>query len=79
MSVETDHAGGSPFGIGIDGRRAAGRVYATIADDGIGGADVAVGSGLSGLADRVDALGGRFTLDSPHGEGTRISVMLPLG
>jgi len=79
VSVETDHAGGSPFGIGIDGRRAAGRVYATIADDGIGGADVAVGSGLSGLADRVDALGGRFTLDSPHGEGTRISVMLPLG
>jgi signal transduction histidine kinase len=75
--VETDHVGW-PFGIGIDGRRTPGKIYATIVDDGVGGADVTAGSGLSGLVDRVDALGGRFTLDSVPGNGTRISVVLPL-
>jgi signal transduction histidine kinase len=75
--VETDHVGW-PFGIGIDGRRTPGNIYATIVDDGVGGADVTGGSGLSGLIDRVDALGGRFTLDSVPGNGTRISVVLPL-
>ena len=42
-----------------------------IADDGVGGADAARGSGLRGLADRVEALGGRLTVVSPPGEGTR--------
>jgi signal transduction histidine kinase len=50
---------------------------ASIADDGVGGADPGGGSGLTGLADRVDALGGRFALDSPAHGGTRISVELP--
>jgi signal transduction histidine kinase/putative methionine-R-sulfoxide reductase with GAF domain len=77
VSVETDHVGW-PFGIGIDGRRTVGKVYATITDDGIGGAESGHGSGLSGLADRVDALGGRFTIESRPGSGTRISVALPL-
>jgi signal transduction histidine kinase len=76
--VETDHAG-APFGVGLDGRRPLGDLHATITDDGVGGADVDGGSGLTGLIDRVDALGGRFTLDSPAGRGTRISVVLPLG
>jgi signal transduction histidine kinase len=49
-----------------------------IADDGIGGADPAAGSGLRGLADRVEALGGRLRLDSPPGGGTRLSVALPV-
>jgi signal transduction histidine kinase len=53
-------------------------LHATIADDGIGGADPSAGSGLTGLADRVDALGGRFDLDTPGGGGTRIKVELPL-
>ena len=50
---------------------------ASIVDDGIGGADPGRGSGLTGLVDRVDALGGRFALDSPAHGGTRISIELP--
>jgi signal transduction histidine kinase len=49
-----------------------------IADDGIGGADPARGSGLVGLADRVEALGGNLTIDSQPGEGTRLLTQLPL-
>jgi signal transduction histidine kinase len=49
-----------------------------IADDGRGGADASVGTGLRGLADRIDALGGRFELESPAGAGTRIRALLPL-
>ncbi len=51
---------------------------ATIEDDGSGGAEASAGSGLVGLLDRVEALGGRFALDSPVNEGTRISIELPL-
>jgi PAS domain S-box-containing protein len=50
----------------------------TIEDDGIGGAEASAGSGLIGLIDRVEALGGRFALDSPANEGTTISIELPL-
>ena len=49
-----------------------------IADDGCGGADAAAGTGLRGLADRIDALGGRLEVDSPPGGGTRVSARLPL-
>ena len=49
-----------------------------IADDGCGGADAAAGTGLRGLADRIDALGGRLEVDSPPGAGTRVSARLPL-
>jgi PAS domain S-box-containing protein len=51
---------------------------ATIEDDGIGGAEASAGSGLVGLIDRVEALGGRFALDSPPGHGTTISIEFPL-
>jgi signal transduction histidine kinase len=56
-----------------------GRVIVTISDDGIGGADPSRGSGLRGLADRVEALGGRLTVESPPSAGTRVVVELPLG
>ena len=51
-----------------------------VADDGRGGAtgDLGLGTGLSGLADRVNAVGGTLTLHSPLGEGTRVTAMLPL-
>ncbi|HEX3267651.1 MAG TPA: ATP-binding protein [Gaiellaceae bacterium] len=49
-----------------------------IVDDGVGGADPAQGSGLRGLADRVEALGGALRLESPPGGGTRLSAELPL-
>ncbi len=47
-----------------------------VVDDGVGGADQH-GGGLRGLADRVAALGGRLTLDSPSGSGTRLRAAIP--
>jgi signal transduction histidine kinase len=52
-------------------------VQAEVTDDGIGAADV-TGSGLRGLMDRVEALGGRLELESPPGTGTRLRVAIPL-
>ena len=58
--------------------RADGQARVEIADDGIGGADQAGGTGLRGLADRVEALGGRLRVTSPSGEGTVVTAELPL-
>ena len=44
-----------------------------VADDGVGGASEVMSSGLQGLRDRVEAIGGTFELESPPGEGTRVS------
>jgi signal transduction histidine kinase len=49
-----------------------------IHDDGMGGADPGGGSGLTGLKDRVEALGGRLEVASPPGRGTRLDVAIPL-
>ena len=54
-----------------------GMLDVTIRDDGVGGADPARGSGLIGLIDRVEALGGTLTVVSPTGEGTSLRVSLP--
>jgi signal transduction histidine kinase len=54
------------------------KLQASIVDDGVGDADPSGGSGLTGLLDRVDALGGRFAVDSPRRGGTRISIELPV-
>jgi signal transduction histidine kinase len=48
-----------------------------VADDGVGGADPARGSGLRGLGDRVQAVGGRLEVSSPPGKGTRLRALLP--
>jgi signal transduction histidine kinase len=53
-------------------------VLVEIVDDGCGGADPESGTGLRGLADRIEALGGRLEVDSPPGAGTRVSARLPL-
>jgi signal transduction histidine kinase len=53
-------------------------LHLLIRDDGIGGADTARGSGLTGLVDRVEALGGQMTISSPPGNGTSLSVKIPL-
>jgi signal transduction histidine kinase len=50
----------------------------SIRDDGVGGADPARGSGLAGLTDRVEALGGSIHVHSPAGDGTRITAVLPV-
>jgi signal transduction histidine kinase len=49
-----------------------------VADDGVGGADDASGSGLRGLADRVETLGGHLHVASPPGEGTTVTAELPV-
>jgi signal transduction histidine kinase len=54
------------------------RLHVTVADDGRGGADPGRGSGLRGLADRVEALGGSLSVESPLGGGTRLLAELPL-
>jgi signal transduction histidine kinase len=56
-----------------------GQAVVEVSDDGVGGADPARGSGLRGLADRVEALGGRLTVESPPGEGTRLRAEIPCG
>jgi signal transduction histidine kinase len=58
-------------------RRENGRVTVDVTDDGVGGADAARGSGLRGLADRVAALDGTLSLDSPPGRGTRLHAEIP--
>ena len=55
-----------------------GRAVVTVSDDGVGGADATEGSGLSGLADRVEALGGSLMVDSPAGGGTCVIASIPL-
>jgi signal transduction histidine kinase len=55
-----------------------GVVTAEVSDDGVGGADPARGSGLRGLADRIEALDGRLVVDSPRGGGTHVLVEIPL-
>jgi signal transduction histidine kinase len=72
----TKHAGASEVRIGAANRD--GRLELSIADDGVGGAVPQAGSGLMGLIDRVDALGGRILVSSPPGQGTRIGVELPI-
>jgi signal transduction histidine kinase len=54
------------------------RLFLTVSDDGVGGADPSRGSGLIGLADRVEALGGTLTIESPPGIGTSLQAQLPL-
>lgn len=53
------------------------RLGIEVRDDGVGGAHLDRGSGLRGIADRVEALGGRLSLASPPGQGTRLCVELP--
>jgi signal transduction histidine kinase len=55
-----------------------GRVVIEVSDDGVGGADAAKGTGLRGLADRVEALDGRLELESEPDGGTRLRAEIPL-
>jgi signal transduction histidine kinase len=59
-------------------RRYEGGLLVTISDDGVGGASLAKGHGLAGLADRVRAAGGILTVDSPDGAGTKLTAALPV-
>jgi signal transduction histidine kinase/uncharacterized protein YoaH (UPF0181 family) len=71
------HAEASIVRVDVDVRD--GMLCAAVLDDGVGGADPLHGSGLLGLKDRAEAIGGRISLDSSHGAGTSLRVELPLG
>ena len=58
--------------------RANGRIVVAVADDGVGGADPASGTGLRGLADRIAVLEGRLDVDSPPGRGTTVTARIPV-
>jgi signal transduction histidine kinase len=70
------YAGATAVSVRVD--HVADALLVEIADDGAGGADPSGGTGLRGLTDRVDALGGTLELHSPPGAGTRITARLPL-
>jgi signal transduction histidine kinase len=76
LTNATRHASASV--VHVSGEERDGSFHLSIRDDGVGGADPARGSGLVGLRDRVEALGGSFEVGSPPGEGTLILVELPL-
>jgi signal transduction histidine kinase len=59
-------------------QRIATGLLVTVSDDGVGGASLAKGHGLAGLDDRVRAAGGVMAVDSPAGEGTRLTAALPI-
>jgi signal transduction histidine kinase len=65
-------------GASVAVRRSNGHLAVTVSDDGVGGADAARGSGLHGLAARVESLNGRLDVKSPPGQGTRITAQIPL-
>jgi signal transduction histidine kinase len=69
------HAQASVIDLRLEGR--GGGLTLSIGDDGIGGADPSRGSGLIGLSDRVEALGGRISVFSPPGRGTTLLLELP--
>jgi signal transduction histidine kinase len=70
------HAQASVVHVGIDAADECVRI--SIRDDGVGGADPAHGSGLIGLVDRVEALGGELTITSAPGAGTSLLASIPL-
>jgi signal transduction histidine kinase len=70
------HAHATSVGVQVTASEDILRVH--VSDDGLGGADPSHGSGLVGLKDRTEALGGRIWLHSPPGEGTVLEITLPL-
>ena len=64
--------------VSVSIRRSNGRAVVRVADNGVGGADPGQGSGLRGLADRLEALNGRLRVESPPNSGTRIEAEIPL-
>ena len=77
LANATKHAQASRVEVTLATRN--GRLLLSVRDDGVGGADPARGSGLVGLSDRVQALGGTVSVHSPAGAGTRLLVDLPVG
>jgi len=64
--------------VAVDAETYGGTLRLSVRDDGSGGADPLRGSGLTGLRDRIEALGGIFSLHSPEGGGTAVACELPV-
>jgi signal transduction histidine kinase len=62
----------------VDAEASGGTLRVCVRDDGVGGADPGLGSGLVGLKDRIEALGGTFSMHSPAGGGTTVTCELPM-
>ncbi|MER5763245.1 sensor domain-containing protein [Streptomyces sp. NPDC002082] len=62
---------------GVDVWKSGERLLIQVADDGVGGADAVAGSGLAGLAERLDSVDGLLVVDSPAGGGTTVTAELP--
>jgi signal transduction histidine kinase len=77
LANATKHASASVAQVEVEVRE--GTLHVSIRDDGVGGADPSHGTGLLGLIDRVEALGGTIALTSPHRHGTSIVLELPVG
>jgi PAS domain S-box-containing protein len=77
LANATKHAHASRIEVSLASRD--GSLLLSIRDDGVGGADAARGSGLVGLTDRVEAIGGTIDIESAPGRGTSIVATLPLG
>lgn len=76
LSNVAKHAEASSVTISLS--QSSGRLSLTLVDDGVGGADRDRGSGLRGLADRVETLGGQLSVRSPTGGGTRLDATIPV-
>ncbi|MFG2042816.1 DUF4118 domain-containing protein [Dactylosporangium sp. NPDC048998] len=88
LANSATHADASAIDVELDivadesatGAEARGEILSvTVHDDGAGGVDPRQGSGLAGVRDRIEALGGTLSLTSPAGRGTSLSVKLPVG
>jgi signal transduction histidine kinase len=75
LTNASKHARASRVRVGLS--RSDGSVLVEVADNGVGGADRRRGSGVRGLGDRVEALGGKLELRSPAGSGTTLSAHIP--
>jgi len=76
LATAAKHSQASRIDISLDQRDQS--LLLSVRDDGVGGADTARGSGLVGLMDRVEALGGSIRVDSRPGTRTQITAELPL-
>ncbi|GAB3853786.1 sensor histidine kinase [Dactylosporangium cerinum] len=72
------HAHASAVAVTVEADAVDGVLRVAVRDDGVGGADLTRGTGLLGLNDRVEALGGRVVLHSPPGVGTTLHMELPI-
>ena len=72
------HSHASTVTVAVDEKPADAILRLEVSDDGVGGADFTCGTGLLGLKDRVEALGGHIVVHSPHGAGTSLSFELPV-